>query len=117
MFATRKNQKMTIKSLLLIGTLALAGIASAKSYDINLSESAKAGSLQLAAGAYSVNVLGSIAVFTNVETGKKFIAAVNAIDTGKKFDATAVDCNTKNGAERITSVELGGSTTMLELGE
>src|SRR5580698_7397516 len=108
---------MTMKSLLLIGTLALAGIASAKSYDIILSAPAKAGSLQLAAGAYSVNALGSIAVFTNVETGKKFIAAVKAEDTGKKFEDTAVDCNTKDGAERITAVELGGSSTKLELGE
>ena len=108
---------MTTKSLLLIGTLALAGIASAKSYDIVLSAPAKAGSLQLAAGAYSVNVLGSIAVFTNVDTGKKFIAAVKAEDAGKKFDDTAVDCNTKDGAERITSVELGGSSTKLQLGE
>jgi len=108
---------MTIKSLLLIGTLALAGIASAKSYDINLAAPAKAGSLQLAAGVYTVNVLGSIAVFTNEETGKKFIAAVNSVDAGKKFDATAVDCKTKDGADRITAVELGGSSTMLELGE
>ena len=108
---------MTTKSLLLIGTLALAGIASAKSYDINLAAPAKAGSLQLAAGVYTVNVLGSIAVFTNVETGKKFIAAVTAEDAGRKFDATAVDCNVKDGAERIASVELGGSSTKLELGE
>ena len=108
---------MTIKSLLLIGTLALAGIASAKTYDVTLSAPAKAGSLQLAAGEYAVNVLGSIAVFTNVETGKKFIAAVTAEDAGKKFDVTAVDCSVKNGSERISSVELGGSSTKLELGE
>src|ERR1700675_4516057 len=104
---------MTTKSLLLIGTLALAGIASAKSYDIILSAPAKAGSLQLAAGEYSVNVLGSIAVFTNVDTGKKFIAAVKAEDAGKKFGATAVDCKTTDGADRIMSVELGGSNTKL----
>jgi len=108
---------MTIKSLLLIGTLALAGIASAKTYDVTLSEPAKAGSLQLAAGEYAVNVMGSIAVFTNVETGKKFVAGVTAEDAGKKFDATAVDCNIKDGAERIAAVELGGSSTKLELGE
>jgi hypothetical protein len=108
---------MTIKSLLLIGTLALAGIASAKTYDMTLSKPTKAGSLQLTAGKYSVNVLGNIAVFTNVETGRKFIAAVKAEDAGKKFDATAVDCSTKGGADHITSVELGGSNTKLELSE
>ena len=108
---------MTTKSLLLIGTLALASIASAKSYDITLTAPAKAGSLQLAAGEYSVNVLGSVAVFTSAETGKKFIAVVKSEDAGKRFDATAVDCNSKDGAEHITSVELGGSSTKLELGE
>ena len=108
---------MTTKSLILIGILALAGIASAKSYEVTLSGPVKAGSLQLAAGGYSVNVLGSIAVFTNLNTGRKFIAAVKAEDAGKKFDDTAVDCDTKDGATHITSVELGGSTTKLELGE
>jgi len=108
---------MTIKSLVLIGTLALAGIASAKSYDIILSAPAKAGGVQLAAGEYSLKVQGSNAVFTNVETGKSFTAAVKPEDAGKKFAATAVDCNTKDGADRITSIELGGSSTKLELGE
>src|SRR5580658_3198335 len=108
---------MTIKSLLLIGTLALAGIASAKTFDIALAAPAKAGSIELAAGEYSVNTLGSIAVFANLETGKKFIAAVKAEDAGKKFDLTAVDCSAKDGANHITAVELGGSSTKLDLGE
>src|SRR5580658_8690095 len=113
-FANKEKLKMTTKSLLLIGTLALASIASAKSYDLILSAPAKAGGLQLAAGEYTVSALGSIAVFTNVETGKKFIAVVKAEDAGTKFDATAVDCKTKDGAEQITAVELGGSSTKLE---
>jgi hypothetical protein len=108
---------MTIKSLLLIGTLALAGIANARSYDFTLSAPVKAGSIQLAAGNYSVNVMGSIAVFTNQETGKKFIAAVTAEDVNKKFDATAINRSSKDGADHITSVELGGSNMKLELGE
>jgi hypothetical protein len=108
---------MTTKSLLLIGTLALAGIASAKSYDIVLSAPAKAGSAQLAAGEYSLTVKGNNAVFTNVDTGKSFTAAVKVEDAGKKFATTAVDSNNKNGADEITFIELGGSSTKLELGE
>jgi hypothetical protein len=108
---------MTTKSLLLIGTLALAGIASAKSYDIVLSAPAKAGSVQLAAGEYSLKVQGSNAVFTNVETGKSFTTAVKSESAAKKFDATAVDTNTANGSDQITAIELGGSSTKLELGE
>jgi hypothetical protein len=45
---------MTTNSLLLIATLALAGVANAKSYDITLSAPMKAGSVQLAAGEYSL---------------------------------------------------------------
>jgi len=102
---------MTSKSLLFIGTLALAGIASAKSYDIVLSAPQKAGSVQLAAGEYSLQVKGTNAVFTNVETGKSFTTAVKAEDGGKKFEQTTVDTN----ANQITTIELGGSTTKLDL--
>jgi hypothetical protein len=42
---------------------------------------------------------------------------VKVEDAGKKFDATAVDCTTRDGTDRITSVELGGSSTKLDLGE
>jgi hypothetical protein len=108
---------MTTKSLLLIGTLALAGIASAKSYDIVLSSAAKAGSVQLAAGEYSLKVQGNNAVFTNVDTGKSFTTAVKSENASKKFDATAVDTTNSNGSDQITAIELGGSTTKLEMGE
>ena len=109
--------KMTTKSLLLIATLALAGIANAKSYDITLSTPVKAGSVQLAAGEYSLKVQGSNAIFTNVRTGKSFTAAVKAETADKKFGVTAVICDTKDGDSHIMSVELGGSSTKLELGD
>jgi hypothetical protein len=108
---------MTSKSLLLIGTLALAGIASAKSYDIVLSSPTTAGTVQLAAGEYSLKVQGSNAIFTNVDTGKSFTTAVKSEDAGKKFAATAVDTTNNNGSDKITAIELGGSSTKLEMGE
>ncbi len=108
---------MNIKSLLFIGTLTLAGIASAKSYDIVLSAPAKAGSVQLAAGEYSLKVEGSNAVFTNVETGKKITAPVKLQNASKKFEQTAVDSDHQNGTDVIKDIELGGSSTMLEMGE
>jgi hypothetical protein len=108
---------MTTKSLLLIGTLALASIASAKTYDLKLSATANAGSVQMAAGEYSIKVLGGFAFFTNVDTGRKFMAAVKVEDAGKKFAGTAVDCITKGGEDQIMAIELGGSSTKLELGE
>ena len=108
---------MNIKSLLLIGTLTLAGIASAKSYDIVLSAPATAGSVKLAAGEYTLKVQGTNAIFTNVETGKSVTAAVKVEDAGKKFQQTAVDSNNNNGTDQIKTIELGGSSTKLEMGE
>lgn len=108
---------MTTKSILLIGSLALASLASAKSYDIVLSAPAKAGNLQLAAGEYSLKVKGSNAVFTNVETGKSFTAPVKMQDAGKKFDNTAVDTKKDSSGDKITAIDLGGSSTELQLGE
>ena len=108
---------MTTKSLLFIGTLALASLASAKSYDIILASPATAGKLQLSAGEYSLKVQGSNAIFTNVETGKSFTTAVKVQTGTKKFENTAVDTEKQNGADQIKSIELGGSTTQLDLGE
>jgi hypothetical protein len=95
----------------------LAGIANAKSYDITLSQPTKAGSVQLAAGSYSLKLQGTNAIFTNTQTGKRFTTAVKMEDTGKKFDATAVITDTKDGDNHIMSVHLGGSNMTLELGD
>jgi len=98
---------MKYKSLLLTGALALASlsIASAKSYDIVLSESAQAGTVQLNA------------IFTNVETGKSVTTPVKVENTGKKHDETAVDSTHESGANKLQAIELGGSDTTIEFGE
>lgn len=108
---------MTTKSLLIIGTFALASLASAKSYDIVLSAPTKAGSVELKAGEYSLKVKGSTAVFTSVETGKSFTAPVKVQEGSKKYDNTAVDTQKANGEDQIKTIELGGSTTQLQIGE
>src|SRR5260370_21269550 len=97
---------MTTKSLLLIATLALAGIANAKSYSITLSTPTRAGSVKLAAGEYSMKVQDSNAIFTNVQNGKTFTTAVKTETADKKFDVTAVVTDTKDGDSYITSVHL-----------
>jgi hypothetical protein len=107
-----------IKSVILIGTLALAGIASAKSYDFTLGAPVKVGKSQLPAGQYQVKVVGgNFAVFTNLDNGRKYLTSVKVQDFGTKFDQTAVELKTKDGAEQITGVELEGSNSMIELGE
>jgi hypothetical protein len=102
--------------LLLVGALALASLslASAKSYDITLTQAAKAGSVQLAAGQYRLKVDGSNAVFTSVDGNKSVSVPVKVESAEKKFDQTAVETNDSNGASKVEAIELGGSTTKLE---
>ena len=110
---------MTNRSLLLAGALALASfsIASAKSYDIMLTEPAQAGPVQLKAGEYHVKVEGANAVFTNVETAQKFTAPVKVEKTGKKYEQTAVETNASNGTDKVEAIELGGSDMRLDFGD
>jgi hypothetical protein len=101
----------------MVGALALASIASAKTYDIVLSGAASAGKLQLKAGEYSLKVEGNQAIFTDVQSGKKFSAPVTLQNAPNKFNVTAVDTTGQTGSEKIQKIELGGSTTQLDFGE
>jgi hypothetical protein len=106
------------KSLILTGAIALFSlIASAKSYEIALSGPTMAGNVQLAAGAYRVQVKGDTATFTNEDTSKTYTAPVKIEQAQQKFDQTAVDTNKQDGADHIQAIELGGSSTKLEFGE
>ena len=110
---------MTQRSLLLVAALALSGasIAGAKSYDIALSQSTKAGNLELRAGEYKLEVKGSDAVFTNVQTEKTFVAPVKIENSGAKHKLTEVETMNRKGAATIQSIDLGGSNQTLEFGD
>ena len=106
------------KSLLLIGTLALAGLASAKSYaNMVISTPAHVGGQTLTAGEYVVQVKGDKAIFTNVNTDRAVTVTVKVENASETFDRTAAACKTTDGAMQIQSIELGGSNTKLDLSE
>jgi hypothetical protein len=110
---------MTAKSLLFVGALGVAslGIASAKSYDITLSSPAMAGNLELKPGEYQLKVEGSQAVFTDVQSSKKWTAPVK-VETGTvKFTQTTVESVTQGDMAHINAIDLGGSTTKLQFGQ
>src|SRR5579872_5606073 len=101
-----------MKSLLLIGVLALSSlsVAGAKTYHFTLDSSAKAGAVMLTPGDYKVKVEGSNAVFTNIRTAKTFTTSVKIETADKKHDNTAVEMGVKNGTQQIQTIKLGGST-------
>ncbi len=88
------------------------GVLSAKSYQINLSNPAKVGTLQLKAGQYSVKVDGANAVFTD-DHNKSYKIPVKVGKSEKKFDGTRVESVKDGNADRVNAIDLGGSDTVL----
>jgi hypothetical protein len=93
-------------------------MANAKTFDaMILSTPAMAAGHEMAAGSYVLQLKGNIAIFTNIATGKSFSTDVKVEGANQKFDWTAIESQAKDGAREITSIELGGSNTKIELGE
>ncbi|MGP8245703.1 MAG: hypothetical protein ACLQVN_14440 [Bryobacteraceae bacterium] len=103
------------KLLLLIGLVSLSSLsfAGTKSYELVLDSPAKVGALQLAPGDYKVKLDGSTAIFTDTRTNNSVSTAVKVETNGKKFAHTAVDSTKDGAADRVESIEFGGSTTKL----
>jgi len=109
-----------MKPLMCVATLALASfaVAYAKSYDITLDNTVKAGPTQLKAGEYSVKVQGNTAIFKSDTDGKTYTAPVKLeAAKGPKHEATAVVVDTEKGGKVLKSIEVGGSHTTLEFQE
>ena len=107
---------MTNKFLLWGGALALsvAAMASAKSYDVKLYTTMQAGSSQLAPGEYKLQVEGTNATFTAMDTRKSVTVPVKIENANTKYNVTAVDTSQQGNTVQIKSIELGGSKTRLE---
>jgi hypothetical protein len=108
---------MTGKSLLTLGALALAtvGLASAKSYDIDLLATAKAGTVELKPGEYKLKVEGAQAVFTDVQSGKSFSVPAKVENSDQKFSNTRIESANQNGMDTIQAIDLAGSGTRINL--
>ena len=109
---------MTIKSMLMVGALCLSTVSlvRAKTYEIYISSPSMAGSVQLPAGEYKLKVEGTTAVLTEVDNDKTYVTEVKVESADRKFDNTSVVTSASGGANRIESIEIGGSTTRLEFG-
>jgi len=104
------------KTVFLAGILALASlsIAFAKSYDVTLAHATQVGTLQLKAGNYEVTVTGDKAIFTDVDTSKKFTVPVKIENAPTKFDYTTTEETNNGNVDVLKAIHLGGSTTQID---
>lgn len=110
---------MTLKAIFVVWTLAIStvGLAMAGSSSFTLATPAMIGTHKLKPGGYEVNVKKDQAVITNNEDGKSFSVPVKIEQGDKKFYSTTVSTKTNNGADEISEIDLGGSTTRVVFGQ
>lgn len=90
-------------------------VASAKSYSLNLFQSAMVGTTELKPGEYRVEVVDQKAVIRN---GKVESQAPVKVETGDaKYDATTVRFSNADGKMHIQEIRLGGTKTKLVFNE
>ncbi len=105
-----------MKVLFAVAALALStmAVASAKSYDVYLSNPTKAGRVELKPGDYKVTVEGSNVVFTDTHSLKTFTTPAKVENNGQKFEQTSVETTKQGQEDLLQEIDLGGSNTKLE---
>jgi hypothetical protein len=107
---------MNVKSLLIIGTLALSSVAFAKSYDITLTATVKAGDVELKPGQYKLKIENGQAVFT--DSHDKSVSVPAKIGSAeRKFNGTRLETASHDGIDTIQAIELNDSNTRVTLGQ
>jgi hypothetical protein len=107
---------MTVRSLIIVGTLVLSSVAFAKSYDITVTSPAKAGTVELKPGQYNLKIEGGQAVFTDSHD-KSVRVPAKVKTTDKKFGYTRLESATHDGIDTIQAIDLGDSNTRVTLGQ
>jgi uncharacterized protein YdbL (DUF1318 family) len=104
------------KSVFLVGILALASISLAysKSYSVDFAHATQAGAVQLQAGSYEVKVAGDKAVFTDVNSAKKYTVPVKVENAATKFEYTKFETTANGNVDTLKDIQLGGSTTQID---
>jgi len=92
--------------------LALTVTAKSKRYEVAFPSTVRAGGMEVKEGTYQVEVEGGTATFYQ---GKKEIGKVpvRSEEVGKKIEVTRVGVS----GDRLTSIELGGTKTKLNVAE
>jgi len=100
------------KTLLLL--VAIAGLSYAKSFDINFSQRAVLGPMEVEKGHYKLSINGSTITLVNEDTHKSFETTATVQTSEKKYIDTVVHSNTDSGKMMVNEIELGGTKTVLE---
>ena|SRR5215471_7582671 len=108
---------MKLKSLLLFGSLSLAGSAFGLTREFTIDKPVVCGNVQLAPGTYAVRVKGDKAEITDMNhfANKKPVALAAVRERGdQKFDKTAVLTTNDGTIDRASEIDLSHSHTSLE---
>ena len=107
------------KSLLIIGSLALASLplAYGQSYEAVFATPVRADNITLAPGAYRVRAKNGEALFRNIDTGTTYEVPATVEHLATKNQSQHVVMSYQNTAPRIQSIRLGGHSTTLQFGE
>ncbi|HXS93515.1 MAG TPA: hypothetical protein VN736_02855 [Candidatus Limnocylindrales bacterium] len=101
---------MNSKFMLGFAALALGVVASAKTYNITL-EKSEAGTTELSAGSYRLDVNGDKAVISKGKVSAENPVKVETVD--RRYDNTTVKYATDGGKMRIQEIRIGGTKTKL----
>jgi len=106
----------TIKTVVCVAALGLAGLtfAGTRSYNLTLNSATQVGSTQLSAGSYKLSLDGHVATFTNTSTGARQMVLVHFTDSDVNYQHTAIDLINQNGAQRMEAVELEDTNNRVE---
>ena|ERR1022692_755480 len=97
--------------LLILVVLALAGMASAKSFSVKLFQPSVVGAAELQPGDYKLDVTESKVVIRN---GKQSAEANVKVETvNEKYSSTVIRYENAEGKPRIQEIHLGGTKTKL----
>jgi hypothetical protein len=107
---------MSVRSLIIVGTLALSSVALAKSYDITVTATVKAGDAELKPGQYKLKIENGQAVFTDSHD-KSVSVPAKVENAEKRFNGTRLETASHDGIDTILAIDLGDSNTRVKLGQ
>ena len=101
------------RSLIMFAVLGLS-VAGAKTYDITLDSAAKAGSVELKPGKYSLELMEDSKVRFTSANGQAVETSAKLSTVEKKFSSTQIDLKQNNGTALIDEIDLGGTKTKIQ---